>query len=278
MHLGFAFALVLYSGLVLLSLVLWSRARPLITSTEEFTLMTSLPNPGEGTIVPAPSPIAKNDGREGGGGGGGNHELNPASAGVPPIFSLADQIVAPTTRPQLTPPELAIAVTLKVDPRFQPPLDKLAPTGLASGVTGPPSDGPGQDHGIGTGRRGGVGPGDGVGIGPGHDWNTGGNSPSFTGGRKSDEATFDTPPRALNRPHPNYTEEARKDRVQGVVRTRVLVEPDGLVKEVMVLRGLPAGLNEEAIRAAYQMRFNPATKSGRPVATWVFVEIEFNLR
>jgi hypothetical protein len=37
-------------------------------------------------------------------------------------------------------------------------------------------------------------------------------------------------------------------------------------------------LNEEAISAAYKMRFKPAMKDGQPVAYWVPVEIEFNLR
>ena len=43
--------------------------------------------------------------------------------------------------------------------------------------------------------------------------------------------------------------------------------------------GLPDGLNEQAVRAAYQMRFAPAMKNGRPVSYWLSnVEIEFNLR
>jgi outer membrane biosynthesis protein TonB len=45
-----------------------------------------------------------------------------------------------------------------------------------------------------------------------------------------------------------------------------------------MVRGLPDGLEEEAIRAAYQLRFRPAMKGGQPVAFWTPVDIEFNLR
>jgi len=47
---------------------------------------------------------------------------------------------------------------------------------------------------------------------------------------------------------------------------------------VRLQNGLPAGLDEEAVRAAYEMRFRPAVSNGRPIETWVTLEIEFNLR
>ena len=68
------------------------------------------------------------------------------------------------------------------------------------------------------------------------------------------------------------------ERVQGVIRASVLVNSDGTVKLVRLQNGLPAGLDEEAIRAAYEMRFRPAVSNGRPIETWVILEIEFNLR
>lgn len=88
----------------------------------------------------------------------------------------------------------------------------------------------------------------------------------------------DSKPIPLNRPRPNYTEEARKTKVQGEVQARVLVGSDGRVIEVRIIRGLPSGLNEEAIRATMQMRFKPAIKDGRTVQCWVMVAIEFNIR
>jgi TonB family protein len=76
-----------------------------------------------------------------------------------------------------------------------------------------------------------------------------------------------------------FTEEARKNKVQGVVRVRILVDSNGAVREVILKRGLPDGLNEQAIRAAYQMRFIPAMKNGQAVSYWLNnVDVEFNLR
>jgi protein TonB len=91
-------------------------------------------------------------------------------------------------------------------------------------------------------------------------------------------ATFvDTRPIALNNPRPNYTDAARNHGVQGTVRIRVLVGADGFVKQVKVISGLPDGLNEEAVRAGFQIRFRPATKGGVPVAFWQAVDVDFAL-
>ncbi|MGH9824889.1 MAG: energy transducer TonB, partial [Blastocatellia bacterium] len=231
-------------------------------------------------IGPGPSqkidvPKSDSDKDESGGGGGGNNQVRPASEGQLPILALTQPLIAPTTRPQLTPPELAVPLTLQVDPRLQRPRDDSA-IGLPNGVPGPPSDGPGLNGGIGTGDLGGIGPGKGKGLGPGQGLNTGGGPPHI-GGRE-EAVAFDTAPVPLNRPRPNYTEEARKNKVQGLVRARVLVGADGQVKQVAIRQGLPGGLDEEAIQAAYSMRFTPARKSGNAVAVWVALEIEFNLR
>ncbi|HSO74026.1 MAG TPA: energy transducer TonB, partial [Blastocatellia bacterium] len=91
--------------------------------------------------------------------------------------------------------------------------------------------------------------------------------------------SVDQKPLLLNSPRPNYTEEARKNKIQGPVIARVLVGADGSVKQVKIVRGLSDGLNEQAIQAAYQMRFRAAMKSGQPVAYWANnVEITFSLR
>jgi TonB family protein len=126
--------------------------------------------------------------------------------------------------------------------------------------------------GLGSGSGGVMG--SGPGVGPG-----GGFSPapalgSSTGGVA---ANVDQKPEPLNNPRPNYTEEARKNGIQGIVVARVLVGADGAVKQARIVRGLPDGLNEEAIRTAYQMRFRPAMKGGKPVAFYHSVQIEFHL-
>jgi TonB family protein len=83
---------------------------------------------------------------------------------------------------------------------------------------------------------------------------------------------------ALGVPHPRYTEEARRNRVEGVVIMRVLVGADGSVKQVKITHGLPDGLDEQAVQATYEMRFKPAMKDGKPVEFWLSMSIEFNLK
>ena len=86
------------------------------------------------------------------------------------------------------------------------------------------------------------------------------------------------PPKLLNNPEPSYTREARDSGVEGDVLVRVLIGADGLVKRVVVVRELPAGLTDQAIKAAYKLKFKPALRNGQPVSFWKPVLIEFRLR
>jgi protein TonB len=216
-----------------------------------------------------------------GGGGGGDNTAYP-SAGQLPQWRLEPPVVAPTPETPINAPSLAVLETLLADPRFQPKRDDLTPTGLPDGVPGPPAAGPGSGRGLGSGNGGGAGPGKGPGIGEGEDGNFGGDTYGIgrpPNGRSSSQPAVDSRPVLLNNPRPLYTEEARVRKVQGVVKVRLLVGADGSVKEVVVKSGLPNGLTEQAIRAAYQMRFTPAIRGGVPVSYWLAnVVIEFNIR
>jgi TonB family protein len=90
--------------------------------------------------------------------------------------------------------------------------------------------------------------------------------------------TVSTLPIMKNRPRPNYTEEARGARTQGLVRLILLINDTGDVTDLLVISGLPHGLTAEAIRAARRIRFSPALKGGIPVEHWQEIEVEFNLR
>jgi protein TonB len=256
----------------------WLFGRETAKANDQDQLITMI-NPDD--FKQQPVDVPKDGKKASGGGGGGRKTVTPPSKGQLPKFSLTPPIIAPRPEPQLKPPLLAIPETVQVDPRLEPKRDDLAPTGLPNGVPGPPSAGPGEGGGMGNGKGGGMGGGDGRGVGPGSGYNMGGGSPGLgTGTGPGGVATVvDAKPIPLNRPRPNYTEEARKNKIQGVVRVRVLVGADGSAKQVRLAGGgLPDGLNEEAISAAYKMRFKPAMKDGQPVAYWVPVEIEFNLR
>jgi|SRR5690349_10068710 len=79
------------------------------------------------------------------------------------------------------------------------------------------------------------------------------------------------------KPEPGYTREARRVGVQGLVVLKVLLLGDGKLDRVRVVRRLPYGLTENAIRAACEIKFKPAMKGGQPVSQWVTVEYAFRL-
>jgi protein TonB len=79
------------------------------------------------------------------------------------------------------------------------------------------------------------------------------------------------------KPKPSYTKEARRKGVQGFVTLRVLLSARGKVGRVRVVKGLPAGLTENAMRAACKIEFKPARKNSQPVAEWVTAEYIFRL-
>jgi TonB family protein len=78
-------------------------------------------------------------------------------------------------------------------------------------------------------------------------------------------------------PEPRYTPEARRLGIQGLVVLRLLLLADGKLDRVRVVKVVPVGLTENAIFAACEVKFKPATKGGKPVAQWMKLEIPFLL-
>jgi TonB family protein len=134
---------------------------------------------------------------------------------------------------------------------------------------GPPSNGVGSGGGIGSGSGGGVGSGHGPGVGPGSGGGTGGGVFRVGGGVSA--------PKALYTPDPEYSEEARKAKYQGTVVLWLIVGPDGRPQNVKVARTLGMGLDQKAIEAVRQWRFEPAKLNGNPVAVQINVEVNFRL-
>ena len=77
---------------------------------------------------------------------------------------------------------------------------------------------------------------------------------------------------------PVYTEEGRRRGVEGDVVMEVVVRADGTIGHVRVLQGLGAGLDQRAVDAVRQWRFNPARRHGTPVDVMVEIAVEFKLR
>ena len=76
-------------------------------------------------------------------------------------------------------------------------------------------------------------------------------------------------------PHPGYTLEALRYKVEGSVRLEVLFGSDGAIQHVLVVRGLGFGLDEEALNAAKRIEFKSGEVDGQPVSMWMGVEILF---
>lgn len=76
-------------------------------------------------------------------------------------------------------------------------------------------------------------------------------------------------------PSPRYTEEALRNGYRGQARLRLLLGADGRVQLVEPLDQLPYGLTEEAVRAAREIKFTPASLDGAPVDMWAYVEQDF---
>jgi TonB family protein len=124
----------------------------------------------------------------------------------------------------------------------------------------------------------GLGPGRGIGLGDPHA--TGGGGP----GGGEDDYTRPFHQREVTRravitfrPDPGYTEEARKNNVEGLLRLRVVLNLSGEVTDISVIKGLPDGLTEKAKAAARQIKFTPAEKDGRKVSQYAVIEYIFSV-
>jgi TonB family protein len=85
----------------------------------------------------------------------------------------------------------------------------------------------------------------------------------------------DSRPYPAERPEAIYTDAARRNAVRGSVHMKVLVCLNGTVDWLLVTKGLPYGLNQNAVLAARKLIFTPATRNGIAVDCWVDVDVEF---
>jgi len=215
----------------------------------------------------------------GGGGGGGLMEKAPPRKaerkGRDPIatpVAVVPAPPAPTPTPTPTPRLLsAQPLPAVVAPIVSAPNDVRDRIGLLADVRSDvDSRGPGRGGGAGSGTGTGIGEGDGAGIGPG--------SGGGTGGGPYRPGSGITPPRVLREVKADYTEAARQRALTGEVVLEIVVQRDGSVGNVTLLRGLGSGLDDRAMAAVRQWRFSPAQRLGVPVDVIVEVGVEFRLR
>ena len=86
------------------------------------------------------------------------------------------------------------------------------------------------------------------------------------------------PPTIITRVDPAYTEVARKARVQGVVVLEAIIDRNGNVTDVRVLKGLPMGLGDSAMDAVRRWKFKPGNLGGKPVPVIFNLTVNFRLQ
>ena len=208
----------------------------------------------------------------GGGGGGGNRSLEaPRAARLPGRDKVTVPVVsAPARAPKPVPtPPVALDI-----PAVTTASGVVELPGVIAELTMPSmtSRGSGSGEGADTGLGNGIGSGRGDGLGQGFDGGTGG------GVREPGNGV--SMPRLIHEVRPNYTGEALRAKLQGMVTIEAIVLPDGTVGPVQVLRSLDSrfGLDQEALRTVKQWRFAPGMLRGQPVPVRVAVEMTFTLR
>lgn len=224
-------------------------------------------------IAPSPDSYTMQSAKKevSGGGGGGDHDPLP-----PPKGRLPKLDVQQFTPPQIilhnAKPKLAVEPTVVVPPQVHLAENHMPNLGDPKAIplpTAPPSNGTGSGGGIGSGSGGSVGEGHGAGVGPGSGGGIGGDVYKVGGGISA--------PRPLDTPDPEYTEEARRAKIQGTCILWLIVDAEGHPRDIRVVHGLGYGLDAKALESVKQWRFEPARKDGQPVNVQVSVEVGFRL-
>jgi TonB family protein len=205
----------------------------------------------------------------GGGGGGANDLIDALKGHLPPRQAMP-----------LTPPQVPILQnpTIPMDPAIAVPIDiKLPdnPTLPNIGVHTSPnvtllSVGRGGPTGIGAGHGSGDGPGNGPGWGPGSNGSAGGDT--YTAG-----VGGVTNPVPLVTPEAEFSDEARRQKYQGICVISIIVDTHGYPQNPRIVQPLGMGLDEKALAAVKLYRFKPATKDGKPVNARIWVAVNFRL-
>lgn len=209
-------------------------------------------------------PIGK--GSISGGGGGGANQITPPSAGrlpQPQKVTIPVPLLSSNTAPKLEVPPAVIAPMIPESsslPNLGMPLQMAV--NLAS-------NGSGSGGGIGTGRGGGVGDGSGSGIGSGEGGGYGGGLYHIGNGV--------TAPVLIHAVDPEFSDEARRAKYQGVSMVSLIVDATGKPVNLKIVRRLGMGLDEKALEAVKQYRFHPAMFHGKPVPVAISVEVNFRI-
>jgi TonB family protein len=196
------------------------------------------------------------------GGGTGNRQGMPAPRGQTPPRAETHSVLPPL-KITVPDPKLQVSSTLldvpppkiEQDFRYGDPASSLQSLAAGAGLAG---IGAGQSASNGLGTA------------------SGGRS-SSSAGPIYDLSAVSVPPVLLYKVDPEYTEQARLSRYNGIVLLRLVIDEQGTPRDIHVLRSLGLGLDERAVEAVRQWRFRPGLKDGRAVAVNANIELNFRL-
>ena len=86
------------------------------------------------------------------------------------------------------------------------------------------------------------------------------------------------PPKLLKKVNPFYPEEARKNKIQGVVVLRVRIDEQGSVEQTMIIKSESSLLNKPATDAVKQWKYEVLNLKGKPTPVVFNVTISFKLK
>jgi periplasmic protein TonB len=246
---------------VVIALILWAFLAVKKVVTKKSQVVTNVD-------VSQYMPIAPKGPQMGGGGGGGSHDIIQAPKGRLPKFE--EQPITPPMVIKNDHPKLAVDPAIMMPKDIQLPNNNLPNLGdPRTSVVGPASNGSGSGAGMGTGSGGGIGSGKGNGYGPGEGGGYGGGLYHVGGGVSAPQLIF--------APDPEFSDEARRAKYQGVCVVSLIVDAQGNPQRVQVVRHLGMGLDEKAVEAVKQYRFKAATLQGKPVPVEVNIEVNFRI-
>jgi protein TonB len=88
-----------------------------------------------------------------------------------------------------------------------------------------------------------------------------------------------TQPEIILKVNPKYPEEAKKEKIEGIVILEIIIEPDGKVSDIKALQDPDSRLTAAAIEAVRQWQFQPARdEQGKPRRVLSSLTINFDLK
>ena len=93
-----------------------------------------------------------------------------------------------------------------------------------------------------------------------------------------DQGEVEQMPLAIAKIKPLYPYRAKRLNISGKVDVKFLVDEEGYVSNIKIIKSIPAGIFDESVlRALPSWRFSPGKVRGHAVSTWVVTTIEFKL-